>query len=120
MCALDDQKSKASCGPIMTTLARDVVISMSAHSLPVISCDGCGACCAKQGTPPMLPDEYAALPKRLKWNIKKHALRYDYSLPCLWYDEKLKRCSNYEYRGIVCREFEVGGVDCLSMREGLC
>ena len=80
MCALDDQKSKASCGPIMTTLARDVVISMSAHSLPVISCDGCGACCAKQGTPPMLPDEYAALPKRLKWNIKKHALRYDYKV----------------------------------------
>jgi Fe-S-cluster containining protein len=89
-------------------------------NLPVISCEGCGACCSKQGTPPMLIEEYLALPKHLQWNRNKHASRYDYSLPCLWYDANLKRCSNYEHRGLVCREFEVGGPDCLTMREDLC
>lgn len=87
--------------------------------LLVISCDGCGACCSKQGTPPMVFEEYNALPKHLQWNIDEHALRYDYALPCLWYNTELKRCSNYDHRGHVCREFEVGGEFCLSMREDL-
>lgn len=85
--------------------------------LPVISCDSCGKCCSMQGTPPMLPDEFDALPTALKWDRRANADRYDLNLPCLWFDVATKRCRHYDHRPIVCREFETGGEDCLRFRD---
>lgn len=36
---------------------------------------------------------------------------------CLWLDEATSRCKHYEYRPTLCREFELGGDVCLSVRE---
>lgn len=82
----------------------------------VTSCEDCGLCCSQQGTPPMDMEEYNALPDELKWDRATHGSRYDYGLPCLWYDGDKKQCSNYDHRGLACREFEVGGEVCLRMR----
>ncbi len=86
-------------------------------ALPVLDCTDCGKCCEKQGTPPMMKEEYDSLPSYLKWNIEDHNERYDYSLPCLWFDEVKKQCRHYNHRPQVCKDFEVGGEFCISMRE---
>ena len=36
---------------------------------------------------------------------------------CLWLDEATGRCKYYEHRPILCREFELGGDVCLSVRK---
>jgi Fe-S-cluster containining protein len=75
-------------------------------------CAGCGRCCSEQGTPPMMPDEYDALPDALKWDRKAHGRRYDDGLPCLWYDAEARRCVNHAYRPGVCRAFQPGEPAC--------
>ena len=35
---------------------------------------------------------------------------------CIWFDPDTKGCSHYEHRPMICREFEVGGEDCLRIR----
>lgn len=37
--------------------------------------------------------------------------------PCLWYDAEAHRCRWHDFRPLVCREFEVGGEDCLRLRD---
>lgn len=59
-------------------------------------------------------------PPELEWDIDEHAFRYDQGLPCLWYDAETRQCKHYEHRPEVCREFEMGGDDCLEMRSGIC
>jgi Fe-S-cluster containining protein len=74
--------------------------------------DGCGLCCAEQGTPPMLMDEYHALPSALQWDREAHGDRWSDSLPCLWFDAEAKRCKHYEHRPLTCREFAPGEEGC--------
>lgn len=81
---------------------------------PAKTCpDGCGLCCAEQGTPPMLMDEYARLPAALQWDRDTHHDRYGDALPCLWFDTEAKRCRHYEHRPEACREaVKPGDEDC--------
>jgi len=37
-------------------------------------------------------------------------------LACLWFDPDRRRCRHYHHRPSVCREFEVGGADCVNWR----
>jgi Fe-S-cluster containining protein len=113
--------------------------------LPVLTCDGCGACCAGVGSPPgllfdfgnpaLLEAEAAGLPLS-EWPLSEWgrslpadalASLLDYyasgqqdrderGLPCLWYDADAKRCRYYAHRPEACVEFEVGGEDCLRIR----
>jgi Fe-S-cluster containining protein len=39
------------------------------------------------------------------------------NLFCLWFDPVSRKCRHYEHRPPVCREFEVGGEDCLAWRQ---
>lgn len=82
-------------------------------------CRDCGRCCDSQGTPPMLPDVYAALPAELKWDRVAYAARYDEGLPCLWYDEATRRCRHYDHRPAACREFEPGSDECNDFRSSI-
>lgn len=85
--------------------------------LPVLSCENCGACCDRQGTPPMLWEEFVALPGHLRWDRDAHAARYDQGLPCIWFDTDKKSCKHYEYRPKTCREFRLGGPTCRAFRQ---
>lgn len=84
--------------------------------LAVLNCDGCGACCDTQGTPPFSYQGGDRPPAHLMWDIEEHMYRYDDGEPCLWYDTQTKQCKHYEHRPDACREFPVGGEDCLRMR----
>ena len=123
---------------------------MKRRSLPVVSCDGCGACCMHIGTPPaMFPlfanlgekdpetcrrmggdddfDIWEAMPESLRQELadyyravlidKNIPSRSGKGMPCLWFDEETRRCRHYEHRPSTCRDFEVGGVDCLGHRK---
>jgi len=112
--------------------------------LPVLNCDGCGACCAHIGTPPGFAVFFGDLPRRearafadysIFWTTPKwlrdelgayyKAVFIDKTLadrtaggatPCLWYDEATRRCRHYKHRPAACRGFKVGGASCLSFR----
>ena len=85
--------------------------------LPVLNCDGCSACCDTQGTPPMMMDEFEALPAELRWNRLEHGHRYSESLPCLWLRDG--RCAHYDHRPAACRDAVVLGDEyCLTFRAG--
>jgi Fe-S-cluster containining protein len=115
-------------------------------TLPVVSCDGCGRCCERVGTPPGFygaycspdwdgmfladaedHDHWQAIPAELRRELADYYAAVDRGdtpdrseagdLPCLWYDAAAKRCRHHEHRPAVCREFEVGGEDCLRFRE---
>jgi Fe-S-cluster containining protein len=105
-----------------------------AHALPVIdSCDGCGACCGVVRLPPFR--RYFDEPggeegwDRLRWerpDLFTQILEADRARrergesstgsPCLWFDPDSKRCRHHALRPSVCREFAIGGVDCLDAR----
>ena len=113
----------------------------STASLPVIqSCDGCGACCREQESPPMYlfilsgnfevdeNDEDTirarALPDDLKRELLEYGERIRTGQPhprggiCLWFDEITRKCRHYELRPSICREgVEVGDEACLSWRD---
>jgi len=38
------------------------------------------------------------------------------SRPCVWLDVETRRCRIYAYRPQVCRDYQVGGPDCLEQR----
>jgi Fe-S-cluster containining protein len=92
-------------------------------ALPVVNCGGCGVCCQSMGYPPFVvlagEPEWEALTESQKdeiWAaIRMH--RGDSGLPCIWYDAATARCIHHEIRPGVCREFEVGGTDCLEARK---
>ncbi len=89
-------------------------------SLPVITCENCGACCSTQGTPPFSWTGDDRPPPDLVWDVKRHGGRYDASLPCLWFDEKTKLCLHYEARPEACRsEVNPGDEVCLNFRKGM-
>lgn len=104
-------------------------------SLPVIqpplSCEGCGLCCLGIGSPIVLyasrpglgashPFRPAELPPELIEEIDEHfagLLRgQEPQEQCLWFDPQTRRCKHYEYRPQVCRDYELGGRACLTLR----
>jgi len=63
---------------------------------------------------------YETLPDDLKREIDQYMENLsanDWGRPCIWRDETSKLCRNYEHRPEMCREFELGGADCLRIRD---
>jgi Fe-S-cluster containining protein len=99
-------------------------------SLPVLNCDNCGACCQYMGAVPtsllarvgFIPiDGCKPLPEWLETELRadlewvKRTKRSD-DEPCIWFDHETGRCKHYEFRPVCCRDFELGGEDCLRIR----
>jgi uncharacterized protein len=119
-----------------------IVRNRPAASLPDMkivdpnSCDGCGVCCAGIGSPVVLyasrpgePDPHpfrpADLPEHLQEEIDRHfaGLRRgdEPQERCLWFDAHSRRCRHYQWRPDICREFELGGPSCTTVRaKALC
>lgn len=103
------------------------------EGLPVIpsSCDGCGVCCQGIGSPIVLyasrphyavphPFRPPDLPQELVDEINQHfsgLLRgQEPQESCLWFDFQTRLCKHHEYRPQVCRDYEIGGRECLRER----
>jgi Fe-S-cluster containining protein len=111
------------------------------------TCDGCGACCWEQESPPMYhfilkrleglecggiafyeehcPEDLKrvrALPEELKQELRDYSATLKESGHpndniCIWFDESTRNCKHYDLRPEVCREFEIGGSYCRTWRE---
>lgn len=107
---------------------------------PFVSCDGCGACCMMQQSPPMyvywldIPESEEnrddedwrcanALPEPLKEELREYRRRRrdgepdSDDLACIWLDQSTMKCKHYEHRPSICRDFQVGSDECLGWRE---
>lgn len=97
-----------------------------------ITCDGCGACCLEQGSPPgyflihrgmnwPIPEDvrrYRRLPRALKEELDRYRARPPtHDQVCIWYDLQAGRCKHYELRPQDCRDLEIGGDACMSWRK---
>jgi Fe-S-cluster containining protein len=117
---------------------RRVRLNVITEAVTKADCKGCGACCRHVGHPMFWwdvwgegrPEEkyWTRLPKHLKREVEAHwekrladyeaGLRDttdDYGEPCFWLLPD-GTCKHHEYRPEVCRDFEVGGEDCLRFR----
>jgi Fe-S-cluster containining protein len=62
------------------------------------------------------------LPQHLRLELEEfwevHAGKTD-SLngPCIWLDQVTRQCKHHEYRPLVCRDFDVGSIECQEWRE---
>lgn len=103
------------------------------------SCDGCGACCLAQTSPPMYVailwnreameghpefERVDALPESLKGELQEYIERLkDSSIPnpetpCMWLDAETRRCRHYEHRPNICRDsLERNDENCRAWRE---
>lgn len=96
------------------------------------SCDGCGLCCEKIGSPVLLyasrpdiqgphPFRPPGLPEKLIRKIDDHFLGLsrgqEPQKQCLWFDAETRRCHHYEWRPQICRDYELGGSGCLIERK---
>lgn len=88
--------------------------------LPVLTCEGCGACCTEQAALPIhlvsdRPDSLLRpvkpLPEELRAELA--AIRADMlandtfppdGSPCIWYDPEKRECKHYEHRPELCRD----------------
>jgi Fe-S-cluster containining protein len=103
------------------------------RELPVISsCEGCGACCRVVTLPPfrrVFGEEGEEAWERLKWDrpdlraefltverARKANGEPSFGSACLWLDVESGRCLHYDLRPRACREFALGGVDCVDAR----
>lgn len=111
------------------------------YPVPVLDCDGCGACCMAQCSPPgyvifakpppwidEIPDDdfdcrtYDSAPAEAKAAMQEYVdglndqWNHD-DVPCCWFDLKTLRCRWYEWRPLICREFEIGSEGCRSWRD---
>jgi Fe-S-cluster containining protein len=89
-----------------------------------ITCDGCGACCRNVTLPPFLDTDSddrqrlrdAPIEALAAIEHRRELLavddRWD-NEPCCWLDVETQRCRFYSSRPTVCREFELGGDDCI-------
>jgi Fe-S-cluster containining protein len=101
--------------------------------LPVIeSCEGCGACCRVVTLPPfrrVFDQAGEEAWERLRWDrpdlkaefldaerARKRTGEPSFGSPCLWLDLETNRCRHYDLRPSACREFAMGGIDCLGAR----
>jgi Fe-S-cluster containining protein len=91
--------------------------------LTVINCDDCGKCCKHIGFPPFIYHEILNLPTDLQSQIMPlYHNRQELEISkqrCIWLDAN-NRCSNYDHRPKVCRDFEVGEEACLQLRKQIC
>lgn len=85
-------------------------------NLPIINCDGCGACCLSMGSPPFLGFEIYELPIDLQKEVLDNIESEHNKVPCHWYDISTKKCRNYNYRPKICRDFEINNESCRSYR----
>ncbi len=102
------------------------------------SCDGCGACCMEQESPPgyvaylvgTFPLDGSndarrvrALPLQLKQQLLHYAEQLRAGKPhpnngiCLWYDERSKKCKHHGMRPQICRDFDRGSDGCHEWRK---
>ena len=101
------------------------------HVLQPESCDGCGLCCEKIGSPVLLyasrpdipgpnPFRPPGLPKKLIREIDDCFLWLrrgeEPQEQCLWFDQETRRWKHYEWRPQLCRDYELGGAGCLIER----
>lgn len=116
-------------------------MSLPIRTLPVVdSCTACGACCMHQGHPPgfaacfggrrecAYPEDLeilATLPPSLREEladfyrtIAEHG-NHRLGKPCLWFDPETRACRHYDFRPILCREFNRGSPACHQWRERL-
>ena len=90
-------------------------------------CTGCGACCQRNGSPPVLlnsayghgewhPFRKAGMPPALIAEVDEWFLGLRRGQEpggvCVWYDAASRRCRHYQWRPQVCRDFEVGSTSC--------
>lgn len=95
------------------------------------SCDGCGVCCEGIGSPVVLyasrpdllgphPFRPPGLPQELIDEIDTQFLGLrrgdEPQARCLWHDAETGKCRHYEWRPQVCRDYELGGRECLAKR----
>ena len=89
-------------------------------------------CCRLNGSPPLVynsalgtgeahPVRPPGLPPELIAEIDDRFLGLHRGQeppgPCVWYDERARRCRHYRWRPPVCREYEIGSPSCLADRE---
>jgi uncharacterized protein len=104
------------------------------EQLPVLNCDGCGACCMHVGNPPGYSvrigdngifaltatgenlERLRSMPAALLNDLSLNSNRGRYDQCCCWFDPATRRCRHYDFRPTECRTFEVGGVGCLAVR----
>ena len=108
--------------------------------LPIINCDGCGACCKEQLSPPMylywiargahktkkydyltdadvvrlrtMPPE--VLDGLVDYHAKVAAGETRDDKTCIWLQDG--KCRHYDWRPQICRDFELGCAGCLRWR----
>ena len=112
---------------------------MELPALPVLSsaedrptsCEGCGACCRRNGSPPLLfnsglgtaghhPLRPPGLPAELIAEVDAAFLGLHRGQeppgPCIWLDAATDRCRHYDWRPQVCRDYAIGSPSCLHDR----
>jgi Fe-S-cluster containining protein len=107
-------------------------------------CHNCGCCCLQMRRPPFMPkygrtvaitrtdgsvDEICIdveddLPEAVLADYQEKLVRLlsdsdarGVDKPCFWLDLETLRCTHYDHRPEVCREFKVGGKHCNGWRE---
>ncbi len=90
--------------------------------MPPNRCGNCHACCLFCGEPPFATEEeYDNLPAFLQNELLEYytdlyasglSARGVYRLPCLWLDVESGFCQHYDYRPLICSNFEIGGTEC--------
>ena len=94
------------------------------------SCDGCGLCCVGIGSPvllyqtrpeephPFRPDQLPLeLIEEIDRNFRGLSRGQEPKQQCLWFDADRRCCKHYEWRPQICREYELGGQECLRERK---
>ena len=95
-------------------------------------CENCGECCTMMGVPPFdeagcqptddTDVEYRDLPAELKAEIDaawEKGTEFFAGKPCIWFDPETRLCRHYEYRPVVCADFEPGNPVCLEDRASI-
>ena len=95
------------------------------------SCEGCGLCCEKIGSPVLLYQSRLresgahafrppGLPTELIREIDEHfnglTRGQEPQDRCLWFDPATRRCKHYRWRPQICHDYELGGQACLHER----
>jgi Fe-S-cluster containining protein len=94
-----------------------------------ITCDDCGKCCSGQAYLPLAGNlldndqrrdlgwEIVVLPIALQEELERGlAANPRFEGTCVWFDPETKGCRHYELRPSTCREFEMGGEDCVRIQ----
>lgn len=86
-------------------------------ALPVVSCDGCGACCESCPVPPYSMAALLQAPVHIRRLVAAAISAAEPGDACIAFDARTRRCTIYEHRPSDCRDFRVGGEPCLAARK---